>query len=142
MHGFGVEPAVVVVPHEMPRKNVADLPVVDYVAIALTNGVIRGMEALGRFGHLQHGDVIRQVGVERAQQHFRRQRRVGAEPNHLAQGVNPGVGPAAGQHAHPLPGDFGDGIFQRFLNGGLAELILPAGVGRAVVGDGELEGSQ
>ena len=61
--------------------------------------------------------------------------------DHLAQGMNAGVGPAAGQHAHLLAGDFGDGLFQRFLNGRLARLRLPAGVVRAVVGDGELEGS-
>ena len=83
----------------------------------------------------------RQVGVERPQKHLGRQRRLGAEADDLAQGVNAGVGPPAGQHADSLAGHFGDGVFQRFLNGRLVGLDLPAGVGRAVVGDGEFEGA-
>ncbi len=57
------------------------------------------MEALGRVGDLEHGDVRRQVGVDGPMQHVERQLALGAEADHLPQGVDAGVGPPAGQHA-------------------------------------------
>ena len=58
LHGLGVEPAVDVMPDEMPPENVADRPVVDHVAVAFPPHVADGVEIVGRFGHLQHGDVV------------------------------------------------------------------------------------
>jgi len=39
-------------------------------------------------------------------------------------------------------GDFFNGLFERFLNGAATALALPPGVGRAVVGESEFDGSQ
>lgn len=82
-----------------------------------------------------------QFGVECPPEHVGRQARPRAESDHLSQGMNAGVRPAAGQHADPLPRDLLDRRFQRPLQRFTPRLDLPARVIRAVVGEGELDGS-
>lgn len=142
LHGFGVKAAVDVVPGELSGENFANRAVVDCVAISLADGVADCVEALGRFRHVEDNDVVGQVGVEGSQQNIGRQLRIGTKPNDLAKSMNAGVGPAAGQDANTPAGYFGDGVFERSLHGRPIELELPTGVGRAVVCNGEFEGSQ
>ncbi len=125
----------------MPRENPSDRPVVDHVAIALSADLRDGVKIGRRFGHVQHGDVVGQIGVQRTAERLGRKRRIGAQSDDLLQGVNAGVGPPAGQDADSLAGDLGNGVFERFLDGNPIGLELPAGVVRAVVGDGEFESS-
>jgi len=98
-HGVGVEAAVIGIPREMPGEHVADRPVVDRVAIAFAHRVADRVETGRRVGRVEHGDVMRQIGVQCADENLRRQRRMRAERDDLPEGVNPGVGPAAGQGA-------------------------------------------
>ena len=56
----------------------------------------------------------------------------------LAEGVNAGVGAAGALGEDGLAGDVEEGVGERSLDGREAGLNLPAVVGRAVVGEGEL----
>ena len=63
----------------------------------------------------------------------------GVEVDDLADGVNAGVGAAAGVDADRLPRQRGDGGFQRLLHGAKAGLRLPAvEVGAVVAESAEL----
>ena len=139
LHGLGVETAAGVVPAITPLKDVADRAVVDHVAVALAHDVPGRMKPLGDVGHFQHGDVVGQNGVQPPPQHLGRKRRVRLEDHDLPQGVNARVGPAAGHDPRLLAGDLRDGRFERPLHRRPIDLHLPAGIGRAVVGDCEFQ---
>ena len=52
----------------------------------------------------------------------------------LAQGVDPGIGPAGPGHPDALPGGLKQGLFQGLLDADLVFLKLPADVIRAQIG--------
>ena len=115
--------------------------VVDHVAVQLAHGVAVGVERLRHvLGRRATTTSSRQMGVDRPQQTFGGELRVGVEVDDLADGVDAGIGSAAGVDADALlAGELGDGLFERLLHGAVAGLRLPAVEVGAVVAEGELE---
>ena len=116
-------------------------PVVDQVAIMFAFGAISRMKIGRDFAHVEHGDIVRQHGVQRFLQNCSATSRLGAEAGHLAQGVDAGVGPSAGREPHLFSGDLLEGRFERYLDRFAIRLDLPAEIVGAVVSDGEFERS-
>lgn len=138
-HRVGIEPAIAVMPDEMPLENGSDPAVVDYIAVALPEGVADGMKARVGFGGAENHDVGRQIGIQRPGQYFGRQRTFGAEADDLSRRMDSGVGPSAGQHPGMLPRHLGNRAFKRLLDRHLVRLDLPARVGGSVVRDREFQ---
>ena len=77
--------------------------------------------------------------VQAAVQVVVREARFGGEADDLAERVDAGVGAAGGGDAERLLRELVPGGFDRALHRRLVGLNLPAGVGGAVVGHGQLE---
>ncbi len=108
------------------QEQVRHLAIVDDVAIQLPFRVAVGVERLRHVGGIAHHHVRRQMGVERTHDHVSCQVRFDVEVDDLADGVNAGVGAAAGVDANALLGQRENGVFERFLHGAEAGLRLPA----------------
>jgi hypothetical protein len=79
------------------------------------------------------------VGVEGAPQHVEGQGRFAAEVDDLADGVDAGVGAAAGVDAQALAGEALNGFLQHLLHGAQPRLHLPAVEVGAVVAQRQSE---
>jgi hypothetical protein len=133
-HGAGVE-AVATVVAVAAHEQVGHLAVVDDVAVELAQRVAVGVEVVVYFLGGAHDDIGRQAGVDGAKEDGGGQGRVGAEVDDLADGVDAGVGAAAGVDPDALlAGQVGDGLFEGLLHGAQARLSLPAVEVGAVVG--------
>src|SRR3972149_2088596 len=97
-HG-GVVETPVVLPAISTAEDIADRPVVDHVTVALAHCIADRVKTPVCVGGLQHGNVVRQLGVQCPPEHVGRQGRFRAEADHLTQGVNTGVGSAPGDAA-------------------------------------------
>ena len=97
------------------------------------------MERLRHLPGLQDAQVAGQERVERLDEDLRRVARRREEMDDLAQGVDPGVGPAAGGGGRPGLGQLLDGRLERLLDGPQSRLALPAVEVGSVVGEGQLE---
>ena len=91
-----IVPRVVAIEH---RRRAA---VVNLIAIALADRVVRGVKAVGRVFDRDDGDVVGQHRVEAAVQIVVRQPRLGRDADDLAERVDAGVGAAGGGDAHRL----------------------------------------
>ena len=98
------------------------------------------MPALGGDGGVQHHDGLApQVGVQRIAHRLGRPGLGKVDVDHLAGGVDAGVGSSGGVNAHRLAAEGGDRPLQRALHCRLVRLGLEAVVGAAVVLEGEPE---
>ena len=84
-----------------------------------------------------HADVAGQHGVEGVGVLVRGDAAVGVKVGALAEGVDARVRAAGAEEHRPFPHQFGDGLLHHLLHGEGVLLPLPAGVGRAVVFEGE-----
>ena len=73
-HSIGVQAAVEVMPRIMAEENIAHRAVVNHVAITLAMCVADRMKSVRSFYGIQHGDIVRQVGIQSANKNVWRQR--------------------------------------------------------------------
>jgi hypothetical protein len=85
----------------------------------------------------QHRGIGGQVGVHTTDPGCTRAHGFRVEMNDLRDSVHTGVGPAGGNHAHGVPGDFADGLFQRVLHAATRRLRLKAAEREARIFDRE-----
>ena len=99
------------------------------------------MEVIGHLFAFENADFRRELGVECGNQvegvHGEAVRCV--EVGDLSKGVDPGVGATASVEAKGFLGDFGEGLFNVFLDRFSIGLDLPAAKADSVIGDGEFE---
>ena len=86
---------------------------------------------------LQNANIGRKQRVERKGILVGRNAACGIKMGTLAQGVYPGIGTAGAGHARFFAGQTGQGFLQHLLHAQGVVLPLPAGIGRAVIADGE-----
>ena len=127
------------VPAIAKLERAGDRAVVDDVAISLGPGVERGVEGLGHLPGIEHPHVARQQRVECPHEDLGRMPRRSEEMDDLPQGVDPGIGPAAGRRGRPGLGQALDRRLERLLNGPQPRLALPAVEIGAVVTEGQLD---
>ena len=114
--------------HEMAPDGVAvDLPARGEARVEVRRGL----------GDLDQRDVRRQDRVQAAQQAVRRHGLHQVEADHLAVGVNAGVGPAGGPHEDAFAQHLVDRVLDDALDGAPPVLALPTRkVGPVVLDDG------
>ena len=128
-----------IVPRIVPVEHRGRAAVVNLIAIALADGVVRGVKFLRGVLDGADRDVVRQQRVEAAVEVFVGEPGFGQQADDLAERVDAGIGAAGGRDVdfllrEPLPGGFDRALHRRLIG-----LDLPTGVGAAVVGHGEFE---
>src|SRR3954463_10795017 len=111
--------------------------VMGVLAGAVADSVVGCVEFFGGVIDSDDGYVVGQKRVEAAVEVVVGEARFRGETDHLAEGMDAGVGTAGGSETQRLLREALPSGFERALDGRLIRLDLPTGVGRAVVGDGD-----
>ena len=110
---------------------------VNLIAVALAHGGEAGVEIVRHGAAFAHADVAGQHGIEGVGVLVRGDAAGGIEVGALAEGVDARVRAAGAKEHRPCPHQPGHGLLHHLLHGEGVLLPLPAGVGRAVVFEGE-----
>ena len=114
----------------------------DEVSVDLPACAPAGIETRGHVGHVEHGDVAGQVGIESAHEPQGRDARGELHAGDLTVGMHARIGTTRPPHAHRCACHGGKGFFQTLLDRALTQLALPTRKVRPVVLDDQTEGSQ
>ena len=117
----------------MLQKRIADAGVIDLIDIFLLDARADGVEVLRRGDGVDHGDVRREAGIDRKGHPVDRDRAVGAEIGTVALCVHTRVRAAAADDLDRFAADLRERALQRFGDGDVRLLHLPAVIGRAVI---------
>ena len=110
---------------------------VNLIAVLLAHGGEAGVEIVRHGAAKAHADVAGQHGVEGVGVLVRGDAAGGVEVGALAEGVDARVRAAGAEKHRPFPHQSGNGLLHHLLHGEGVFLPLPAGVGRAIVFEGE-----
>ena len=109
VHQIGID-CFVVVTDATAKDGLPVVVVVDDVAVATGGGAEAGMEPLVHLLDPAHGDVRRQVGVEAQGPGPFGAIRIGIEVDHLAGGVDTGIGAPCALDGDGVIGDPAEGL--------------------------------
>ena len=115
------------------QKRIADAGVIDLIDIFFLDARADGIEVLRRGDGVDHGDVRREAGIDRKGNPVDRDRAVGAEIGTVALCVHARVRAAAADDLDRFSADLRERALQRFGDGDVRLLHLPAVIGRAVI---------
>jgi len=138
VHFIGIE-RLGIMPDVASIEHIRRAAIVNLVAVGFPPRVVGGVEVFGGFFDGDDDDVLREYGVETAVEVGGGKHRFRSESDDLAERVDTGVGAAGSGDAELFACDLVPGGFDGGLNGGLGRLNLPAGIGCAVIGHGQLE---
>src|SRR5262249_663391 len=116
-----------------------DPAVVDDITIPLGGGVQGGMERLGHLLCLEDAHIAGHQDVEGPHDRLRRVSRGGKEVDHLAEGMDAGVGPAAGRGGRAGAGQLVEGVLDDVLHRPEPRLPLPAAELGPIVAERQLD---
>jgi hypothetical protein len=78
------------------------------------------------FSYGLHGNIGRQIGIERAGQGLWAMRPIQVKGHHLATGMHTAISAAGAQDSHASPANPAQGLFDLTLNGAAGGLALEA----------------
>ena len=113
-------------------ERVAHRALVHSVAVPLGRGVVPGVKFLRGLLAAYHGNIPRQVGVQRPLQGRGFHTAAAAQRRHKAQRVHSAVGTGTAGQRPPLPQNRLHGVLHGAADGGDARLYLPAAVGSSL----------
>lgn len=107
--------------------------IVDLIDVLFLNARADGIEVLRRGDSVDHGDVRREAGIDRERYTVDRDRAIGAEIGTVAPRMHARVRAAAANDLDRLAADLRERALERFGDGDVRLLHLPAVIGRAVI---------
>ena len=137
-HALGVEMPVVVRDVQPPVRQEQGI-VPDEVAVLLAVRGTPRVEIGFRGNELQDPDVVGETRVQSVHQRGIADARPHIYMRDLASRVDTSVRSAAAVYAQGMADDRGEPLLDRLLDARLIRLELPPGIGRAVVGDRQLQ---